>query len=227
MNDLCALLRARAYPGRGIVLGQTAGGAPAALYFIMGRSEQSRNRVFSETRDGIRTRLRDPSRADDPSLLLYHPARRLGRALIVANGDHCDTIRDYLEQGRSFEEALRTRSFEPDGPIWTPRIAGLLLPDGSCRLAILKRCAGGCTRQFFEYPACPGTGYFLHTYAGGDPPASFAGEPEAVAMPGDLAAAEAVWDSLHHGNRVALYACIGGETRIWNQYPEGEIICRP
>ncbi len=226
MKDLCALLRANAYPGRGIVLGQSAAGVPAALYFIMGRSENSRNRVFVATPDGIRTQARDPAKLSDPSLILYHPVRRLGRALIVANGDQSDTIQDFLERGRTFEEALRTRTFEPDGPHWTPRISGLLLPDGSCRLSILKsagQAGGACIRQFFEYPAQPGTGHFLHTYLGdGDPLPSFSGEPEAVDMPADFAAAARVWESLHHDHRVALYAAIGGEARVWSRYEEGE-----
>ena len=138
-QDLCALLRSNPYPGRGIVLGQTADGkASVAVYFIMGRSANSRNRIFAEEPDGIRTEAADPAKMEDPSLIIYHPVRQMGRGLIVTNGDQTDTILEFLKQGLPMEQALRTREFEPDGPNWTPRISGLLGPNGSYKLSILK-----------------------------------------------------------------------------------------
>jgi len=229
MNNLCELLRGNPYPGRGIVLGRTET-ASMALYFIMGRSANSRNRVFVETADGIRTQARDPSKMEDPSLIIYHPVRRMGRGLIVTNGDQTDTIRDYLERGLPMEQALRTREFEPDGPNWTPRISGLVSPDGSYKLSILKAAdaqGSGCLRQTFEYPGVPGVGHFLHTYQGdGSPLPSFQGEPEAVAVPEETLEdwAREVWESLNRENRVSLYAWSRGlstgeeQHTIINQY---------
>ena len=212
-QSLPALLRGNPYPGRGILLGQSADGQHAvAAYFIMGRSENSRNRVFVETEDGIRTQAHDPAKMTDPSLIIYHPVRQIGRGLIVTNGDQTDTIRDYLLQGRTFQEALRSREFEPDGPNYTPRISGLLSPDGSFQLSILKSADGDpacCCRYFYLYDApLPGEGRFLHTYQGdGDPLPSFQGEPVRVALdaptPEDLAAE--LWEALHPENKVSLF----------------------
>ena len=141
--DLTQLLSSNAYPGRGIVLGRSADGNSAiAAYFIMGRSENSRNRVFTVTEDGIRTEAYDPSKMTDPSLIIYHPVRQLGGDLIVTNGDQTDTVRDGLLAGKSFAEALHTREFEPDGPNYTPRISGLLSSGGSFKLSILKSADG-------------------------------------------------------------------------------------
>ena len=191
VNDLTELLRSNPYPGRGIVLGQTPDGKHAVTaYFIMGRSANSRNRIFVEEPDGIRTEAYDPSKLEDPSLIIYHPVRQFGRGLIVTNGDQTDTIRDYLKKGLPMEQALRTREFEPDGPNWTPRISGLLSPDGSYKLSILKSAdaeGSACVRQTFEYPALPGVGHFLHTYVtDGNPIPTFQGEPERVAITGDI-----------------------------------------
>ena len=164
--DIAALLRENAYPGRGILLGRSQDGAKAVMaYFIMGRSENSRNRIFEVTDDGIRTRAFDESKMTDPSLIIYHPIRKVGRGYIVTNGDQTDTIREYLEKGLPMEQALRTRCFEPDGPNWTPRISGLLSPDGSYKLSILKSADAegtGCLRQTFEYPGQAGVAHFLH-----------------------------------------------------------------
>ncbi len=204
-------LQGNTYPGRGIVLGLTPDGKKSvAAYFIMGRSANSLNRVFIEEPDGIRTQAFDPSKLEDPSLIIYHPVRQVGRALVVTNGDQTDTIRAFLEQGLSMEQALRTRAFEPDGPNWTPRISGLLSPDGSYKLSILKSAdaAGtGCTRQFFEYPALPGQGHFIHTYVcDGNPIPTFQGEPERVAVCGDIDAFTAeIWDNLYEGHKISLY----------------------
>ena len=209
--DIKQDLAGNSYPGRGIVIGQSADGKQAVVaYFIMGRSVNSRNRVFVEEPDGIRTEAADPAKMEDPSLIIYHPVRQMGRGLIITNGDQTDTIRDFLEKGLPFEQALRTREFEPDGPNWTPRISGLLSPDGSYKLSILKAAdeAGtGCLRQTFEYPGQPGLGHFLHTYAGdGSPLPSFAGEPEQVALEGDIdTLTDAVWESLNDDNKISLF----------------------
>ncbi len=224
------LLRGNAYPGRGILLGQAPSGASVLAYFIMGRSANSRNRVFTPTGDGIRTEAKDPARLEDPSLIIYHPVRTVGDRTIVANGDQSDTIRGALLSGGTFEDALRTRTFEPDAPHWTPRISGLLEPDGAYRLSILKRCGDGCCRQFFEYPPQPGVGHFLSTYQhDGDPLPSFAGEPVPVELTAldTEALAASMWEALDRDNRVALFVRFldpstgSTETRIVNQYGGG------
>ena len=209
--DIAALLKGNTYPGRGIILGTSEDGETAvAAYFIMGRSVNSRNRVFVEEPDGIRTEAFDPSKLSDPSLIIYHPVRELGRSLIVTNGDQTDTIREYLERGETMEQALRTREFEPDGPNWTPRISGLLCPDGSCKMSILKSAdpeGSACARIFFEYPAIKGQGRFLHTYVcDGNPIPTFTGEPERVAISGDIDEFTAMlWDSLNQDNKISLF----------------------
>ena len=211
--DLAALLRGNPYPGRGIVLGRSPDGEKAVIaYFIMGRSENSRNRVFVETPDGIRTQAFDPSKMTDPSLIIYAPVRVFGSATVVTNGDQTDTIREGLAAGRSFAEALRTRTFEPDRPNYTPRISGLVDKDGGYTLSILKSADGdpaSCRRYFFEYgDPLAGQGHYIHTYMGdGDPLPSFEGEPEQVSIPcataGELA--DLVWDSLNGDNKVSLF----------------------
>ena len=223
-QNLSALLRGNSYPGRGIVLGRTADGkASVAVYFIMGRSANSRNRVFVEEPDGIRTEAADPAKVEDPRLILYHPVRQMGRGLIVANGDQSDTILEFLKQGLPMEQALRTRTFEPDGPNWTPRISGLLGPNGSYKLSILKSAdetGSRCLRQTFEYPGQTGTGHFLHTYAGdGNPLPAFAGEPEQVSIAGDIDAfTDTVWNSLNEANKISLFVRFTDlETRVFQQ----------
>ena len=210
-GSLTEKLASNTYPGRGIVLGMLPDGKTSvAAYFIMGRSVNSRNRVFMEEPDGIRTEAFDPSKLSDPSLILYHPVRQIGRSLIVTNGDQTDTIRDFMERGETLEQALRTREFEPDGPNWTPRISGLVQPDGSYKLSILKSAdpeGSACTRHFFEYPALKGVGHFLHTYeTNGDPIPTFFGEPERVALDGDIDTfTAAVWDNLNEDNKISLF----------------------
>ena len=215
MTDLFAYLKERPYPGRGILLGATPAGKAVCAYFIMGRSENSRNRVFEKTDDGIRTRAWDESKMTDPSLIIYHPVRRMADGtLIVTNGDQTDTVYDFMAKGDSFEAALRTRTFEPDGPNWTPRISGVVeLAEGACsyKLSILKSADGNgdaCRRYFFEYP-CPvaGEGHFLHTYkCDGSPIPSFEGEPERVALPEDAEELAAkMWESLNEDNKVSLF----------------------
>lgn len=227
--DLNQELRGNAYPGRGIVIGKSQdGGCAVVAYFIMGRSVNSRNRVFAEEPDGIRTEAADPAKMEDPSLIIYHPVRQIGRGLIVTNGDQTDTIRDFLEKGLPFEQALRTREFEPDGPNWTPRISGLLSPDGSYKLSILKAAdeAGtACLRQTFEYPGQAGLGHFLHTYqCDGSPIPSFEGEPTPVTIEGDIDAfTSSLWESLNEDNKVSLFvryidlATGQAQTRIVNK----------
>ena len=213
--DLCQLLREHPYPGRGIVLGRSADNRKAVIaYFIMGRSENSRNRIFEATEDGIRTRAYDESKMTDPSLIIYHPVRMAGRGVVVTNGDQTDTIRDYLLEGRTFAEALRTRCFEPDPPNYTPRISGLLSPDGSFKLSILKSADGNpdCNLRFFyEYDApLAGEGRFIHTYQeNADPLPSFEGEPRRVALtaPDARTLADQLWASLNEDNKVSLYVC--------------------
>ena len=213
-QDLCALLRGNSYPGRGIMLGRSADNKSAVIaYFIMGRSENSRNRVFEETEDGIRTKAFDESKMTDPSLIIYHPVRRLESGLtIVTNGDQTDTIRDMLAQGHCYRHALNTRTFEPDGPNWTPRISGVVKPDGSYNLSILKSMDGDercCCRYFFEYDApVAGTGHFISTYRGdGSPLPSFAGEtiPVDVAATNASTLARELWESLNAENKVSLF----------------------
>ena len=210
-GSLTEKLSSNTYPGRGIVLGMLPDGKTSvAAYFIMGRSVNSRNRVFMEEPDGIRTEAFDPSKLSDPSLIIYHPVRQLGRSLIVTNGDQTDTIRDFMERGETLEQALRTREFEPDGPNWTPRISGLVQSDGCYKLSILKSAdpeGSACTRHFFEYPALKGVGHFLHTYeTNGDPIPTFFGEPERVALDGDIDTFTAsVWDNLNEDNKISLF----------------------
>ena len=211
--DLTQLLESNPYPGRGIVLGRSADNKFAiAAYFIMGRSENSRNRVFTATEDGIRTEAHDPSKMTDPSLIIYHPVRQVGNTLIVTNGDQTDTIYDLMSQGKSFADALRTRTFEPDGPNYTPRISGLLSPDGSFKLSILKSADGDpscCHRFFYTYDhPLAGEGRFIHTYMGdGSPLPSFEGEPERVILdaPDAEALAEQMWNALNADNKVSLF----------------------
>ena len=212
-SDLTALLQDNPYPGRGIVLGRSADGAFAiAAYFIMGRSENSRNRVFVPTEDGIRTQAHDPAKMTDPSLIIYHPVRMAGRGLIVTNGDQTDTVRDYILSGRTFVEALKSRTFEPDDPNFTPRISGLLSPDGSFQLSILNSADGNpacCCRCVSHYDApLAGEGRFIHTYQGdGSPLPSFEGEPVRIALedPNPDALADRVWTALNPDNKVSLF----------------------
>ena len=211
--NLQEYLAGNEYPGRGVMLGRSADNRYAVIgYFIMGRSVNSRNRVFTETEDGIRTEAFDPSKMEDPSLIIYHPVRVVGTDTVVTNGDQTDTIRDSLEAGHCFRHALMTRTFEPDGPNYTPRISGIVAEDGSYKLSILKSLYGDpdCTcRYFYEYDAPKaGMGHIIHTYMGdGSPLPSFEGEPVAV----ELTAASAeelaaqMWESLNADNKVSLF----------------------
>ena len=213
MADLEKLLRDNAYPGRGIVIGRSADGAKAiTAYFIMGRSANSRNRVFVTEGEWIRTEAFDPSKMEDPSLIIYAPVRVLGKYTIVTNGDQTDTVYEGLEKGLTFEQSLRSRTFEPDAPNYTPRISGVVYEDGDYTLSILKSIDGdpmACTRQFFDYETpFAGTGHFLHTYMGdGNPLPSFSGEPEPVKIdaPDAETLANRVWAALNEDNKVSLF----------------------
>ena len=212
--NLMTYLSENPYPGRGIILGRTADNKKAAVaYFIMGRSENSRNRIFEYTEDGIRTRAFDESKMTDPSLIIYHPVRLLPNGLlVVTNGDQTDTIAEHIAQGHCYRHALNTRKFEPDGPNWTPRISGVLKPDGSYNLSILKSQDGDpacCCRYFFEYdhPLC-GVGHLIHTYQdNSEPLPSFEGEPRRVTISAQSAQswAEDIWASLNEENKVSLF----------------------
>ena len=233
--DLFTLLRTNPYPGRGIVLGRSADDRSAVIaYFIMGRSENSRNRIFVKTEDGIRTEAFDPAKMTDPSLIIYHPVRQAGRNTVVTNGDQTDTIRDYILSGQTFAAGRRTRTFEPDSPNYTPRISGLLKSDGSYQLSILKSANGDpacCQRFFFDYEApIAGQAHFISTYEGdGDPLPSFTGEPHTVRLDAPNAAqfSDQLWDSLNKENKVSLFvryldlAAGSVETVIRNKHQEG------
>ena len=226
--DLRDYLSQRPYPGRGILLGMSHNGTWAQsvmAYFIMGRSENSRNRVFEATEDGIRTRAFDESKMTDPSLIIYHPVRMVGTTTIVTNGDQTDTVRDFLAAGKTFEEALRTREYEPDEPNFTPRISGLVDRSNNYRLSILKEGQDRlCQRQFFEYMSRGGVGHFISTYEGfGDPRPSFHGEPVEVAITARSAdeLADQLWDSLNGDNKVSLFVRY---VDLRNGFPETVII---
>lgn len=226
-------LRENAYPGRGIVIGKSQDGTKAVTaYFIMGRSENSRNRVFVEEGEGIRTQAFDPSKLTDPSLIIYAPVRVLGNKTIVTNGDQTDTIYEGMDKQLTFEQSLRCREFEPDGPNYTPRISGIMhIEDGKYNYAmsILKSNNGNpesCNRYTYAYEnPVAGEGRFIHTYMhDGNPLPSFEGEPKLVAIPDDIDAfTESVWESLNADNKVSLFvrfidiATGKYETRIVNK----------
>ena len=231
--SLATELNTNSYPGRGIVIGRSEDGKYAVTaYFIMGRSVNSRNRVFVEDGEGIRTQAHDPSKLSDPSLIIYAPVRVLGKQTIVTNGDQTDNVYDLMAEGKTFEEALRTREFEPDAPNFTPRISGIMhVEDGNYdfSMSILKSEDGNpdyCLRNTFSYPNCPaGEGRFIHTYMeDGDPLPSFEGEPTKVDIKGDIDAfTELVWTNLNEDNKVSLFvryidiATGEYETRIVNK----------
>lgn len=222
-----------AYPGRGIVIGVSEDGSRAVTaYFIMGRSENSRNRVFAEDGEGIRTQAFDPSKLSDPSLIIYAPVRVLGNKTIVTNGDQTDTIYELMSSGQTFEQALCTREFEPDAPNYTPRISGILEIDNksfSYCMSVLKSNNGrpdSCSRYTFSYsnPAA-GEGHFIHTYMNdGNPLPSFEGEPAWVDISGDIDTfTDMIWNNLNEDNKVSLFvrfidiASGAYETRIVNK----------
>ena len=214
-KSLAEELSSTTYAGRGIVIGKTPDGKKAAIaYFIMGRSENSRNRIFVKDGEGIRTEAFDPSKLEDPSLIIYAPVRVLGNKTIVTNGDQTDTIYDLMDKQYTFEQALRTREFEPDAPNYTPRISGVLhFDNGSFNYAmsILKSNNGNpkaCNRYTFAYEnPVAGEAHFIHTYMGdGNPLPSFEGEPTLVDVPDNMDDfADLVWNNLNNDNKVSLF----------------------
>lgn len=213
LHDISALLGQNSYPGRGIALGLTPDGKTAALaYFIMGRSINSRSRVFFRDGDNVSIRIVNPDKAADSSLILYTPVRTLTGATIVTNGDQTDTIRDALLQKSTFEQALAARTFEPDAPHYTPRISGIQYFDKgfSYKLAIVKSAdpnGAAAVRETFAYEPIKGSGHLIHTYRqNASPLPSFAGEPASVAIPADIDAfALGIWNGLNSENRISLY----------------------
>ena len=232
-KSLAAELSSTSYPGRGIVIGKTPDGKKAAIaYFIMGRSENSRNRVFVTEGEGIRTEAFDPSKLEDPSLIIYAPVRVSGNTTIVTNGDQTDTIYDLMKEGKTFEESLRTREFEPDAPNYTPRISGILYFENGAYhydMSILKSNNGNpdeCNRFTYSYGnPVAGEAHFIHTYMGdGNPLPSYEGEPTLVDVPDDMDEfAELVWNNLNEDNKVSLFiryidiATGKYETKIYNK----------
>lgn len=232
-NDIATLLSTNSYPGRGIIIGRSEDGSKAVTaYFIMGRSVNSRNRVFVEDGEGIRTQAFDPSKLSDPSLIIYAPVRVLGNQTVVTNGDQTDTAYDGLKAGLTFEQSLRSREFEPDGPNYTPRISGVLnVADGKYdySMSILKSNNGDpdcCNRYTFSYDNPKnGEGRFIHTYmTDGNPLPSFEGEPELISISGDIDSfTELLWKNLNEDNKVSLFvryidiATGKYETRIVNK----------
>ena len=214
INDIAELLDGNTYPGRGIIIGRTADGTKAATaYFIMGRSANSRNRVFVERDNAVFTEPFDASKVEDPSLIIYAAIREYENNLIVTNGDQTDTIYEGLEKGLSFNKALESREFEPDAPNLTPRISGMLTfgeGDFAYELSILKSVdpeGSDCARYTFSYPAKAGLGHFIHTYVtDGNPIPTFQGEPERVEIPSDIDEFTSdIWSGLNENNKISLY----------------------
>lgn len=214
-KELDKELSATTYPGRGIIIGRSEDGKKAVCaYFIMGRSANSRNRIFVEDGEGIRTQAFDKSKLEDPSLIIYAPVRVFGNKTIVTNGDQTDTIYDLMDKQQTFEQSLRTREFEPDAPNYTPRISGIMHLENSgynFAMSILKSDNGNpdsCNRYTFAYSNPPaGEGRFIHTYMGdGNPLPSFEGEPVPVSIKGDIDAfTSLVWENLNEENKVSLF----------------------
>ncbi len=218
LYDLKKLLSENTYPGRGIVIGKSEDGKSAMIaYFIMGRSVNSRNRIFEMHETGMRTKAYDESKLTDPHLIIYNPYLRAkgGSIDIITNGDQTDTIYNFINDGSNFEEALRTREFEDDAPNFTPRISGILyycFPRNtfSYKLSILKSANGNpdaCQRYFYDYTPLDGIGHFIHTYkCDGNPIPSFYGEPEEVALPNTAKElADICWENLNEDNKVSLF----------------------
>ena len=201
------------YPGRGIIIGLNPDGKKAVFaYFITGRSANSRNRVFEEVDDDLMIKPFDESKVEDPSLIIYYPVKVYDKKIIITNGDQTDTVHKFLKEGKSFQQALATRSFEPDSPNWTPRISGIVDIERGVRycMSILKSAdskGSACNRYFYEYEALAGEGRFIHTYmTDGNPLPTFTGEPARVKIPGDIDSfTEEIWNALNDENRISLY----------------------
>ena len=212
--DIKKLLSENTYPGRGIIIGKSSDGKYAvSAYFIMGRSENSRNRVFVAEGEDVRTKAYDPSKLKDPSLIIYYPVRKYENKLIVTNGDQTDTVYESLKEGGCFCKALRTREFEPDAPNFTPRISGMItFKDGdfTYKMSILKSAdenGSACNRYFYEYEPINGVAHFIHTYMhDGDPIPTFEGEPERITIGEDIEGfAKLLWENLNEDNKVSLF----------------------
>ena len=214
INNMGELIKDNTYVGRGIVIGKSADGKKAVTaYFIMGRSENSRNRILIKDGDEIVIHPFDASKVEDPSLIIYSPVRVYENNLIVTNGDQTDTVYDFLKDGKTFEQALETREFEPDSPNWTPRISGMMTfaeNDFSYKMSILKSAdaeGSACNRYTFSYTPLAGLGHFIHTYNhDGNPIPTFTGEPERIAIPDDIDEfTNMIWDNLNEQNKISLY----------------------
>ena len=213
INDIGELIKDNPYVGRGIVVGKSEDGKKAvAAYFIMGRSNNSRNRIFVEKGEDVYTEPFDSSKVEDPSLIIYAAIRKMDDALIVTNGDQTDTIYNFMKEGRCFIRALKTREFEPDAPNFTPRISAVLKFKGeySYRMSILKSAdanGSACNRYTFDYEPLNGLGHFIHTYVtDGNPIPTFQGEPERVAIPNDIDEfTNTLWNALNENNKISLY----------------------
>ena len=214
INGIESLIRDNSYVGRGIVIGKSQDGTKAVLaYFIMGRSENSRNRIFRENGEDVTIYPFDESKVEDPSLIIYSPIKKIGNEVIVTNGDQTDTVYEFIKNGKNFEQALETRCFEPDAPNFTPRISGIItLKDGdfTYKMSILKSAdekGTACSRYCFSYPALSGLGHFIHTYNhDGNPIPTFTGEPERVAVLNDIDEfTDSIWNNLDENNKISLY----------------------
>ncbi len=214
INPMKDSVKENPYVGRGIVIGKTADGSKAIIaYFIMGRSENSRNRVFIENGEEVIIKPFDESKVEDPSLIIYSPIKKLDNKLIVTNGDQTDTIYNYIKAGKTFEEGLETREFEPDAPNFTPRISGMLTfgkEDFTYKMSILKSAdekGSACSRYTFSFPAVNGLGHFIHTYAcDGNPLPTFQGEPERTEIPNEIDdLVQEIWGNLNEENKISLY----------------------
>ena len=214
INEIGALIKDNSYVGRGIIIGKSEDGRNAVTaYFIMGRSENSRNRIFTEKGDEVIIYPFDESKVKDASLIIYSPIRKIKDSLIVTNGNQTDTIYDFIKDGKSFEDALDTREFEPDAPNFTPRISGIMnfkKNDFTYKMSILKSAdsvGNACNRFTFSYSALKGVGHFIHTYVcDGDPIPTFQGEPERVVIPDDIDLfTGSIWNNLNERNKISLY----------------------
>lgn len=214
INELKDILSTNTYPGRGIVIGKSDDGKYAVTaYFIMGRSDNSRNRVFKEVDGDVFTEPFDYSKVEDPSLIIYSAIRSYENKLIVTNGDQTDTIYNHLKEGKCFKKALKTREFEPDAPNFTPRISGIMKfadNDFTYQMSILKSAdekGSACNRYFYEYTPINGLGHFIHTYVcDGNPIPTFQGEPERVSIPSDIDSfTNEIWSNLNENNKISLY----------------------
>ncbi len=214
-NNIADLLKNNRYPGRGIIVGMTSDKENIVnAYFIMGRSENSRNRVFKKSDDGIMIKPYDESKVEDPSLIIYHPVRKYENKIIVTNGDQTDTILGHLQSGKTFEDALVTRTFEPDSPNFTPRISSIVFLDNpkgiNYKMSILKSInpnSDACARHTYSYEFIEGVGHFIHTYKeDGNPIPSFIGEPVAIEITNSINhLSDTIWNSLDNDNKISLY----------------------